>query len=390
MKRGAQYVYRVKAWQDKTRSKWSNYFDANLPTGPKPPPLPPTPTGLTGTVTHDSVTLSWTPGDGPVTGYQILRLQRGVHELGDFQVLVDDTGTAEATYTDTNVESEARYVYRVKARNQTGLSLLSNYFNANLPPAPPPIDHGDAEESATSLALGDSVDGQLDDGDVDLFSIDLQEGDEVWLYTTGDADTSGELRGSGTVVATNDDGWLPPNPLNFAIRAAITASGTYYVAVEGGPGPYTLHARTVTVAGDSATTAPVITPDQPVATTLEAGAQNFFRIELTGATDLWALGIGDASTNGEAAGRPGPAHLRELRQQARKARGAVHPALEAGAGHLLPQGVGRRGQHRRAVCACGWRASQHLATPWRTRRGLTSGCRSLAAPRPRTTWTSSA
>ena len=316
---GTQYAYRVKAWKDKTLSERSDYFYGKLPT-----PKPPTPTGLTGTVTHDSVTLTWDAPDGygAVTGYQILRLQRGVHELGDFQVLVDDTGSAEATYTDTDVEAGARYVYRVKARDQTGLSLQSNYFNADLPPTPtptpppPPIDHDDAEESATSLALGDSVDGQLDDGDVDLFSIDLQEGDEVWLYTTGDSDTSGELRGSGTVVASNDDGWLPPNPLNFAIRAAITASGTYYVAVQGGPGPYTLHARTVTVAGDSTTTAPVITPGHPVAATLEAGAHNFFRIELAEPTDLWALGLGDTSTNGELLDVQSARILRELRQQA--------------------------------------------------------------------------
>ena len=37
------------------------------------------PTNLTGTVAHDAVRLTWeAPQDSTVTGYQILRLQRGV------------------------------------------------------------------------------------------------------------------------------------------------------------------------------------------------------------------------------------------------------------------------------------------------------------------------
>ena len=49
---------------------------------------------------------------------------------------MDNTGSAGTGYTDTDVEAEARYVYRIKARNAGGLSARSNYFNANLLPAP--------------------------------------------------------------------------------------------------------------------------------------------------------------------------------------------------------------------------------------------------------------
>ena len=45
-----------------------------------PPSGPPAkPTGLTGTITHESVSLSWDdPGDASITGYQILRRQPAI------------------------------------------------------------------------------------------------------------------------------------------------------------------------------------------------------------------------------------------------------------------------------------------------------------------------
>ena len=106
--------------------------------GPRAEP-PATPTGLTGTFTHESVSLSWDDsGDPSITGYQILRRQRGVHDVGDFQVHVDDTDSAATSYVDTAVEAEASYVYRVKARNSSGLSERSRFFRADLPAAPDP------------------------------------------------------------------------------------------------------------------------------------------------------------------------------------------------------------------------------------------------------------
>ena len=100
---------------------------------------PAKPTGLTGTVAHDVVSLTWEdPGDGSITGYQILRLDRKVHGLGNFQVHVDDTGTADTLYVDTDVAPETHYVYRIKARNAGGLSNRSFYFNADTPAAPDP------------------------------------------------------------------------------------------------------------------------------------------------------------------------------------------------------------------------------------------------------------
>ena len=108
------------------------------------------PQGLTGTVAHNVVSLTWDdPDDASITGYQILRRDRDVHAAGDFQVHVDDTGSAAASYVDRDVEAETRYVYRIKARNAEVLSARSKNFNANTPPAPDPAPNNPATGAPT-------------------------------------------------------------------------------------------------------------------------------------------------------------------------------------------------------------------------------------------------
>ena len=128
-----------------------------------PPAEPPaTPTGLTGTFTHESVSLSWDdPGDPSITGYQILRRERGVHEVGDFQIHVDDTNSAATSYVDTAVEAEASYVYRVKARNSSGRSERSRFFRADLPAAPDPPAPG-LPDPPTNLMAEAAGETQID------------------------------------------------------------------------------------------------------------------------------------------------------------------------------------------------------------------------------------
>ncbi len=130
------YVYRIKARNAAGLSSRSSYFNARTPAAPQPPVKP---TGLTGTVAHDQVALTWNdPGDDTITGYQILRRIKAVDDPGVFHVHVDDTGSAATSYTDTGVAAETFYVYRVKARNSGGLSPQSSYFNANTPEDPSP------------------------------------------------------------------------------------------------------------------------------------------------------------------------------------------------------------------------------------------------------------
>ena len=108
-----------------------------LPAGAQEADVPSKPTGLTGTVSHNSVSLPWDdPGDQSITGYQILRRDKAIHDTGVFDVLLDDTGSSATSYTDNTVEADHEYVYRVKARNSAGLSPRSSYFDASTPETP--------------------------------------------------------------------------------------------------------------------------------------------------------------------------------------------------------------------------------------------------------------
>ena len=178
------------------------------------------PTGLTGTVTHDSVNLTWTaPNSGTVDGYQVLRLQRGVDELGDFNILVDDTGATDTTYTDTDVEAEARYVYRVKARNGDDLSEQSNFFNADLPAAPEPPAaptglSGTLAHDSVTLTWDDPSDSSItgyqvlrlerDQDPPDTYSV-IQDDTANVATTYTDTTVTAEKKYSYTVKARYDD-----------------------------------------------------------------------------------------------------------------------------------------------------------------------------------------
>ena len=98
---------------------------------------PDKPRGLEATATPDSVTLTWNdPQDESITGYVILRRLPGVDPEGQFDELVADTGTAATTYTDTSVEAETRYTYRIKAINEYGVSQRSRWRHISTPAAP--------------------------------------------------------------------------------------------------------------------------------------------------------------------------------------------------------------------------------------------------------------
>ena len=112
------------------RSRWSHI---DTPAAP----VPDKPTGLSGTATRDSVTLTWDdPGDDSITGYVILRRVRVNDTGGDFDVLMANTGTAALTYTDDTVSPGLTYTYRIKAINEHGTSERSRWYHIDIPEAP--------------------------------------------------------------------------------------------------------------------------------------------------------------------------------------------------------------------------------------------------------------
>ena len=211
-----RYVYRVKAKNSAGTSGRSNFVNIATSTAPvvQPTPTPtpvPTvparPTGLTSTtVAISSVTISWDdPGDSSITGYQVLRRSRDgeVYEDGQgaaqFVAVVDDTGSAATTYTDTSVTPHTRYVYRVKARNSNGLSPWSSYLNVETPDFQIQTQNSPAKPTGlvVSVALDNSVVFDWSDpGDSSIthYKVLRREGDSGQFTTiednTGSADTS--------------------------------------------------------------------------------------------------------------------------------------------------------------------------------------------------------
>ena len=115
-------------------------------------------------------------------------------------------------------------------------------------------DHGDSRQTATPLAVGDSVAGNIvTPGNVDFFRIEVREAGLLTVLTTGETDTQGYLYdGSGGLLAENDDGVIDTN---FRIARQVGA-GSYYVEVRGydntRTGRYVLNASSGT--GGQATT----------------------------------------------------------------------------------------------------------------------------------------
>lgn len=94
----------------------------------------------------------------------MLRRNPAIHDPGDFEVIEDDTGSSDTSYTDTDVEPETKYVYRVQARNAHGWSSRSKNVRTTTPAEPtsseerdhnnPPWQgHGDLLDIETNLQI---------------------------------------------------------------------------------------------------------------------------------------------------------------------------------------------------------------------------------------------
>ncbi len=167
--------------------------------------VPVRPHGLTAAVSDGAVVLTWKPpvGFSYLYDYQILRHRP---ELGETEPLVyANTGTAETTYTDTDVEPGVLYEYRVKAAN----------FFTRLSKASEPVEIRTAEAAANTPATG-----------APAISGTAQVGETLTVDTSGITDANGltnvEYRGNWFanptegLYSTGDGGLL---------RVAIVAGG---------------------------------------------------------------------------------------------------------------------------------------------------------------------
>ena len=195
--------------------------------------VPARPTGLTGTVSPEQVSLSWDdPGDSSITGYQVLRRNPAVDAKGVFHTVVDDTGSSGTSYVDTTVAAETRYFYRVLARNAAGLSPRSGLFRADVPPPDPDAtrsgatDLGDVTSQEGVNHRDGSVNGASDRLDYFRFTLTAARTVELALRRQ---DANGDLYledGDGNGLSSSENG----GDANESIAESLGA-GAYYVRV---------------------------------------------------------------------------------------------------------------------------------------------------------------
>ena len=254
------------------------------------------------TVTATSLTVGWSApsddGGSPITAYDLRYIKSDAADKTDGNWLVEEPvwTSGDLTYVLTELNDGVTYDVEVRAVNASGNGPWSATSTATT------TEHGGSISIATAFSVGSSVRGRIDPADdEDFFKIVLAADTDLWLYTTGDLDTVGELLDEdGVQIWGNDDGQLPHGSRNFAMQVEVPA-GTYSVKVtswaERAVGSYVLFAKAVTAPGSTIQTATLISPDT-LATAgivipgrLEfAGGLNFFRIELESPADLVAEG----------------------------------------------------------------------------------------------------
>ena len=201
-----KYVYRVKARNAHGLSGSSGFVKATTPaelalTSARPG----RPT--VASVAHNSVSITWTdPGDSGITGYQVLRRNPTLHDTGVFEVLEDDTGSADTSYTDTSVEPETKYVYRVKARNAHGLSEWSRALTVTTTADPTPPN---TSPTGLPTITGAALAGQTLSADTssigDVNGLTNAQFTYQWIRSTGgtDADISGATGQTYTLTSSD-------------------------------------------------------------------------------------------------------------------------------------------------------------------------------------------
>ena len=158
-----------------------------------------------------------------------------------------------------------------------------------------------SRSNAATLNLNGSANGTIDpEGDQDYFKLELSETTEVAIRASGYPDTVGELqRSNGTVIASNDDGYLPGGRTNFLIRESLSA-GTYYVKVSSfdgrSDGPYSVYAAAITEPGSAIADAQPLTLGGTAGGNIEpAGDEDYFSLTLTETTYVIIGGVSEVT-----------------------------------------------------------------------------------------------
>ena len=156
-----------------------------------------------------------------------------------------------------------------------------------------------SRSNAATLNLNGFASATIDpEDDEDYFKLELSETTEVAIRASGYPDTVGELqRSNGTVIASNDDGFLSGGWTNFLIRESLNA-GVYYVKVSSfassSDGPYTVYATAITEPGSAKADAQPLTLGGTAGGIIDpAGDEDYFSLTLEETTYVIIGGAGE-------------------------------------------------------------------------------------------------
>ena len=241
------------------------------PTG-APPDIP---VNIGAASTVDSVTLTWDePGDDSVTGYRILYMIPATQSQPS--VLVDDTGSASASYTVNNLEPNTAYVFHIVAVNEHGESERSGpvEISTGTPPnSLPVISAGPDQDVPEGDAV--SLNGTASDDDGDPLTY-------LWRQTSGS---------SPAVVLTGADTLFP------IFTAPEVNSDTVLV----------FELAVYDKSGNSTDTVQVLVLDAPepapfVTTWQTATQDESITIPVGGATGTYTVNWGDGTVSADVSG----------------------------------------------------------------------------------------
>ncbi len=231
---------------------------------------------VSGAASHDSVLLTWDdPGDDSITGYRILRRDQDNNPDGDFATIAQDTRLVATSYTDTTVEAERSYAYRVHAISAHGTSppspdvqvrtLAAPTDEQSAEPAtaePESVSEGDTDlpnDNTTPgrVVVGGSATGVIGTaGDQDRFAVELEVGRAYRFDLTGSPGGGGTLPDTFFRAIYDSAGQYQADSYNddfeggrdSRVTFTATESGTYYARVSGDRdevGSYTLRVSDV-------------------------------------------------------------------------------------------------------------------------------------------------
>ncbi|MDQ7053070.1 MAG: fibronectin type III domain-containing protein [candidate division KSB1 bacterium] len=237
MNPNSTYTYRVRAFNADGNSGYSNEASATTQSQPNPPAAP---SNLTATaVSTSQIDLSWTDNSNNEDGFKIERKDPGATTF----VEIAQVGANVTNYSDTGLNPNSTYTYRVRAFNADGNSGYSNEASATTQSQPNPPA---APSNLTATAVSTSQ--------IDLSWTDNSNNEDGFKIERKDpgSTTFVEIAQVGANVTNYSDTGLNPNSTYTYRVRAFNADGNSGYSNEA--------SATTQSAGNNPPTATIIQP----------------------------------------------------------------------------------------------------------------------------------